>query len=96
MFKNSCIVTFILALAISMNFSQLKEGEHLLGPTLGFWSKPNVPTFGANYEYQISQLGEAGTISIGGVLRFTSFRYTYPFNDYYDYSLCNARACSQI
>ena len=77
---------FLLTFCITTIFSQLKEGDHLLGPTLGFWAKPNVPTFGFNYEYQISQLGEAGTISIGGVLRYTTFKDTYPFDDYYDYN----------
>ncbi|HEY3250971.1 MAG TPA: hypothetical protein VGK25_07620, partial [Ignavibacteria bacterium] len=54
--------------------------------SLGFWAKPNAPTFGLNYEYQISQLGEAGTISIGGVFRYTTYKDTYPFDDYYDYN----------
>lgn len=86
MFKKFCVIALILASSISLTYSQLKEGDHLLGPTIGFWSKPGVPTFGLNYEYQISQLGEAGTISIGGVLRYTTFRESYPYNDYYDYN----------
>jgi hypothetical protein len=77
---------FLITFSTITIFSQLKEGDHLLGPSLGFWAKPNAPTLGLNYEYQISQLGEAGTISIGGVFRYTSYNYYYPHDDYYDYN----------
>jgi len=71
----SLIALFVLSIGLQ---AQLKERDHLLGGTLGFWPKNNVPTFGVNYEYQISQV-EIGTIGLGGLFRF----YTYGI-DYFD------------
>lgn len=82
MFKKVFITVFILSVSIISNYSQLKEGDNLLGPSLGFWTTPNVPTFGLNYEAQLTQLGDVATLSLGGVFRYTSFRTTYSPSDY--------------
>jgi hypothetical protein len=74
----------LLALCISLH-GQLKERDHLLGGTLGFWPKNNVPTFGLNYEYQVSQV-EIGTIGLGGIFRFYSYGVDYPNGDSWKYS----------
>jgi hypothetical protein len=77
---------FLLVLAAPNLFSQLKTGDNLLGPTLGFWAKPNVPTLGLNYEHQMTQLGDVAALSLGGVLRYTTFKENYPNEDYLDYN----------
>lgn len=79
------ILSVVLLFAGTTTFSQLKEHDNLLGPSLGFWPSSNVPTFGANFESQLTQAG-VGTISLGGVFRYTTWRYNYPINPYYDYN----------
>lgn len=71
-----------MLISVSSLKSQLKDGDHLLGPSLGFWTTPNVPTFGLNYEAQLTQLGDVATLSLGGVFRYTSFRSNYNASDY--------------
>lgn len=67
---------FLSILAVS-TFGQLKEHDNLMGGTLGFWAKNNTPTYGLNYEYQVTQAG-IGTIGIGAVLRYSNFTNDYP------------------
>jgi hypothetical protein len=86
MFKRIFIVSFILSLITVSSFSQLKERDNLLGPSLGFWTSPNAPTFGLNYEAQIAQLGDVSSLGLGGVFRYTTFRDNYPSTDYYSYN----------
>lgn len=86
MTKKIFLISLFLLGCYSTSFSQLKEKDNLLGPSLGFWTKPNVPTFGLNFESEIGQLSDVGVIGIGGVLRYTKFKDSYPFDDYYDYS----------
>jgi hypothetical protein len=85
MLKKINLAIIVLLLFTVSSFAQLKEKDNLLGPSLGFWPSGSAPTFGLNYEYQISQV-EIGTISLGGVFRYTTFRHDYPDNDYYDYN----------
>ena len=54
------------------SFGQLKEGDNLMGGTLGFWAKNQTPTFGFNYENQITQAGVV-SIGLGALLRYSSF-----------------------
>jgi len=82
MFKRIFILSFFLTVIASTSYSQLKEGDGLLGPSLGFWTAPNAPTFGLNYESQLTQLGDVATLSLGGVFRYTSFRDYYYTSDY--------------
>jgi hypothetical protein len=84
--KKFFFALFISVIFIPNLYSQLKEGDNLLGPTIGFWAKPNTPVFGLNYEHQMSQLGDVAALSLGGVFRYTSFKDRYPFDDYYDYN----------
>jgi hypothetical protein len=63
--------------------AQLKEKDHLLGPSLGLFPQRSALTLGFNYEYQLVQEG-IGTISLGGIFRYTSFRDDYPFDAYFD------------
>ena len=88
--KKLIFLTSILVLTSFTSYSQLKEGDNLLGPSLGFWPYSNVPTFGANFESQLTQAG-IGTIGLGGVFRYTYYRYNYPYeyppyNPNYDYN----------
>ena len=68
------LVLLLLFVFTNLSYSQLKEGNSLLGPTIGFWFTNSVPTFGANFEYQATQLGETGTLGVGGILRYTTFK----------------------
>ena len=69
---------FVIAIPAS---AQLKERDNLLGGSLGFWAHRNVPTFGVNYENQITQAG-IGTIGLGGVFRFYTYSEGYSYTDY--------------
>lgn len=67
------IYTLIFLLCVMASaHGQIKEGDNLIGGTLGFWAHHNSPTFGFNYENQVSQAG-IGTFGIGGLLRFSSY-----------------------
>lgn len=74
-----------MLLVTASSFSQLKEKDNLLGPSLGFWPSGNVPTYGINFESELTQAG-IGTIGLGGVFRYTSFRDNFPFSDYYNFN----------
>lgn len=65
--------------------SQIKQGDNLLGVSVGFWEKGNVPMFGLNFESHVSQLG-SGTIGLGGLFRYYSYTFNYPNNDSRKYS----------
>ncbi len=79
------IFVIILCLMICASLkAQLKENDGLLGPSVGFWTSPSVPTLGLNYEHQLSQLGDVATISLGGVFRYSTFKNFYPDQNYYN------------
>lgn len=94
--KKIFLILWVLLLAYTMLSAQIKEGDGLLGPTVGFWAKPNVPTLGLNYEHQLSQLGDVATISLGAVFRYSSFRDNYPYSDYYSYNYITFGAQSNL
>jgi len=81
--KIKFLIFVIFSLIIVSNaFPQLKKGDHLLGPTIGIWTKGSSVTLGGNYEYQITQAGP-GTIAIGAVFRnwsYSSANITYTNN----------------
>src|SRR4030095_11091457 len=80
-------LSLILALILtcSLTFSQLKEKDNLLGGSLGFWPTGNVPTFGGNFESQVTQAG-IGTIGLGGLFRYYSYSFAYSNGDSRSYS----------
>lgn len=84
--KRLLFLFFVLVIIAPNIFSHLKEGDNLLGPTIGFWAKTSAPTFGLNYEHQMTQLGDVATLSLGGVFRYTSFKDNYPNEDYLEYN----------
>lgn len=79
------LAIIILFLSVVSSFAQLKEKDNLLGPSLGFWPHGSAVTLGVNYEYQLAQV-EIGTISLGGLFRYTTYRNNFPYSDYYDYT----------
>lgn len=87
MLKKINLAIFVLLLLTVSSFAQLKEKDNLLGPSLGFWPSGSAVTLGLNYENQLAQV-EIGTISLGGVFRFTTFRNNFPppYDDYYTYN----------
>jgi hypothetical protein len=84
--KNKILVLTVLLIAYSVAPAQLKERDHLLGPSIGLYTGPGAPSFGVNYEYQLSQLGDVAAISIGGVFRYTSYKSFYSDQNYYQYN----------
>jgi hypothetical protein len=80
--KRYIITTIILLICISTSNAQLKEKDNLLGPSIGFWPSGSAPTFGLNYENQLTQAGP-GTISLGGIFRFTTWREDINSTDYW-------------
>jgi hypothetical protein len=68
-------ILFLLCIAAT-SFGQLKERDNLMGGTLGFWARNSSPTFGFNYENQLTQAG-IGTLGLGALLRYSNF----PNND---------------
>lgn len=76
------LLIFALFFLNFSGFSQLKEKNSLIGPSIGFWTSSSVPTLGANYETQLSQLGNTGTISLGGIVRYTSYNEKFTSGSY--------------
>jgi hypothetical protein len=72
-------IIFLLCL-IATSHSQLKQGDNLLGVSVGFWAKGSVPMFGLNFESNITQAG-IGTIGLGGLFRYYSYTFNYPNGD---------------
>jgi hypothetical protein len=66
-------------------YSQLKDKDNLLGGSIGFWAKGEVPMFGVNFESQLTQAG-IGTISLGGIFRYYSYSFNYSNGDSRKYS----------
>lgn len=83
--KRILVFTAILAVFNIISFSQLKEKDNLLGGSIGFWAKGEVPMFGLNFESQLTQAG-IGTISLGGIFRYYSYSYNYSNGDSRKYS----------
>lgn len=70
--KTTIFSIIILTCFIASSFGQLKERDNLMGGTLGFWAKNQSPTFGFNYENQVTQAG-IGTIGLGALLRYSNY-----------------------
>ncbi len=83
--KKTLLIPVLLMILTLSASAQLKERDNLLGGSLGFWAKRNVPTFGISYENQVTQAG-IGTIGIGGVFRFYTYSYNYSNGDSRKYS----------
>ena len=90
--KNSIIqkfsLTVVLLIALLCTFdtqAQLKEKDNLLGGSLGFWAKGEVPMFGANFESQLTQAG-IGTVGLGGIFRYYTLTNHYGNGDSRRYS----------
>ncbi len=64
-------ILFLICLVLSSN-AQLKEHDNLMGGTLGFWARNTSPTFGFNFENQVTQAG-IGSIGVGALLRYSNF-----------------------
>lgn len=78
------VLLFIFVFS-TVSFSQLKEKDNLLGGSVGFWAKGEVPMFGVNFESQLTQAG-IGTVSLGGIFRYYSYSFVYTNGDSRKYS----------
>lgn len=74
--KRIFIITLFILITAS-GYAQLKQSDNLMGGTLGFWARNNAPTFGFNYENQVTQAG-IGTIGLGVLLRYSNFNNDRP------------------
>ena len=82
MFQNKVLsLLFLIIIPLAAN-AQLKDGDNLLGFSIGLGLYPDGrgPTFGANFESQLTQVG-IGTLSLGGVFRYYSFTVLYSNGD---------------
>jgi hypothetical protein len=75
----------LLLLTFQLSFSQLKDGDNLLGISLGFWPNNNAPVIGANFESQLTQAG-VGTFALGGIFKYYTFSVAYSNGDSRRYS----------
>lgn len=91
--KNLLIFIFLFSVINICSYSQLKEKDNLLGGSIGFWAKGEVPMFGVNFESQLTQAG-IGTISLGGIFRYYSYSYNYGNGDSRKYSFTSFGAQS--
>lgn len=88
---NAKIFFAIFLFVTAVSLSQLKEKDNLLGGSLGFWAKGNVPMFGVNFESQLTQAG-IGTVGLGGIFRYYTFTNTYGNGDSRRYSFTSIGA----
>lgn len=65
------LVLFLLCVIVSAH-GQLQERDNLMGGTIGFWARNSAPTFGFNYENEITQTGIVA-IGLGALARFSSY-----------------------
>ena len=83
--KTMKILLLALFCSGSVLHAQLKDKDNLLGGSVGFWAKGEVPMFGVNFESQLTQAG-IGTVSLGGIFRYYSYTYNYSNGDSRKYS----------
>jgi hypothetical protein len=85
MFQKNLFPLLLLFLVPVSSNAQLKDGDNLLGVSLGFWPRGSSPTLGVNFESQLTQAG-IGTVSLGGVFRYYWWSVTYSNGDSRRYS----------
>ncbi|HMQ79373.1 MAG TPA: hypothetical protein PKE39_05150 [Ignavibacteria bacterium] len=83
--KRILLALIIISASCTTIFSQLKDKDNLLGGSVGFWAKGEVPMFGVNFESQLTQAG-IGTVSLGGIFRYYSYSFVYTNGDSRKYS----------
>jgi|WetSurMetagenome_2_1015567.scaffolds.fasta_scaffold03118_2 hypothetical protein len=84
--KNKIFIIVVLLIFYGSANSQINEYDNLLGASFGVFISSGSPSFGGNYEYQITQLGDVASLGIGAVLRYTAYKDRFPFDDYNDYN----------
>ena len=70
--KTAIFLVLFLLCVIASAQGQLKERDNLMGGTIGFWARNSAPTFGFNYENEITQTGIVA-IGLGALARFSSY-----------------------
>jgi hypothetical protein len=83
--KSLIKAVLIISLISAAGYSQIREKDNLLGGSLGFWARGEVPMFGVNFESHISQAG-IGTIGLGGIFRYYNYTFVYGNGDSRRYS----------
>lgn len=75
--KTVIITVIIFLCAISTSFSQMSEGNNLMGGTIGLWPSNSSATLGFNYENQIVKAGVT-TFGLGAMVRYSNVTKNVP------------------
>lgn len=67
--KIASVTILVVLFTACISFAQIKKGDNLLGPAVGFNADNSAVTLGAHYEYEILD-AKFGLIGVGG-----SFKY---------------------
>ncbi|MEZ4689278.1 MAG: hypothetical protein R3A12_03500 [Ignavibacteria bacterium] len=65
------LISALLICTVSLAAGQMKEGDNLMGGTIGLWPSNSSATLGFNYENQVVTAGIT-TLGVGGLLRYSS------------------------
>ena len=65
------LIAALLICTVSLAAGQMKEGDNLMGGTIGLWPSNSSATLGFNYENQVVTAGIT-TLGVGGLLRYSS------------------------
>lgn len=74
------LTAILIIVIVNCSSAQIKEGDNLLGISLGFWPANNAPVIGVSFENQVSQAG-VGTIGVGGLFRYYTYGVNYSNGD---------------
>jgi hypothetical protein len=79
------ILIILLLMPVLPANSQVKEGDNLLGFSIGLWTKGNMPVLGVSFESHIAGY-ESGTLGIGGLFRYHGYSENYNNGDSRNYN----------
>ncbi len=82
--KKTAVLIFLILPLLSLK-AQLREGDNLLGASIGLWTTGNTPVFGVSFESNVAGY-ESGAIGIGGLFRFRGFSENYNNGDSRSYN----------
>jgi len=84
--KKIIVIILFLVFNSTISYPQLRERDNIIGGSLGISTGPGTPTFGFNYENQVTALGDVALLGLGAVLRYTSWKDNFPYSDFYSYN----------
>lgn len=69
---NKLMIIILVMMPMMTLQSQMKQGDNLLGASIGLWTKGNTPVLGVNFESEVAG-SSTGTIGIGGLYRYHGY-----------------------